>query len=883
MSPERYQQVSEIYHAALEVQPEQRAAFLDEACGADDELRREVESLLAAHDKVGNYFASPALEVAAGLIAAHQSPSLVGQNLSHYRVLSLIGAGGMGEVYLAEDTLLDRKVAIKFLPSELVGDERAKMRLLREAQAAAKLDHPNIRAIHEVAEEDNRNFIVMQYVEGETLARRLHRERLELPEALGVAIQVADALSEAHSRGVIHRDIKPANIVLTTRGQAKVMDFGLAKVITDANQVQSEAITAAFLTEPGAIVGTVPYMSPEQVQGETIDARSDIFSFGAVLYEMVGGHKPFAGKSAAATFSAILSSEPPALARYAPDVPAELERITRKCLEKRRERRYQSMRDVLTDLENLRTEYQSAKLSKDQGLATASVSAAGTNQSVRRPRILTSRIALVGYGVATLFVIGVVVYALRFREAFPTASEIKSLAVLPLDNLSGYPGQDYLADGMTEALITELSKIGSLRVTSRKSVMQYKSALKPLPEIARELNVDVIVSGSVQRSGDRLGITAHLIRGATDQQIWANQYERDFRDVISLQREVARAIAGEINVKLTPKEQGLLANARPINPEAHEAYLHGLFWLNKAIDETREEEVERLHQRSFEYFEQAIKLDPDYAVAYSALASSYHFLAAGGFPKFYPKAKESALKALALDDSLASAHGALAYTLWRHEWNFVEAEKEFKKAEELTPNAYAWGYAQFLSTLGRHDEALRRFRIAQDVDPLTVFLKVSAGHAYFDARQFDRAIAQFRSVLELDPKQFAAHSGLCMAHMLKGMHEEGIAECQRALELSGDKSKRIGLAWAYATAGRRSDAIKILDDLKAQSEGDPERHFSLARIYSALGEKDLAMAQLEIAYVKREDVLWLKVDPTFDGLRADPRLTDLLRRIGFPE
>jgi serine/threonine protein kinase len=567
----------------------------------------------------------------------------------------------MGEVYLAQDIRLDRKVAIKFLPPESVADERAKKRLLREAQAAAKLDHPNICAIHEVAEGNDRDFIVMQYVEGETLASRLHRTAFELPEALEFAIQVADALSEAHSRGVIHRDIKPANIMMTTRGQAKVMDFGLAKLITENKEGLSEATTEVFLTEPNVIIGTLPYMSPEQVQGETLDARSDIFSFGAVLYEMVGGRNPFAAKSAAATLSAILSTDPPPLARYAPDVPAELGRITRKCLEKNRERRYQTMRDVLVDLENLRSSTTAANPA-----TTATVSDTRTLSGIRNqlPKAIVVVVVL-----AVLISVGVFISRSRGPNTDGPNFQISSIAVLPLRNLSGDAAQEYFADGMTEALINELARIGALRVISRQSVMQYKGATKTMPEIARELNVDAVVDGSVLRSNDRVRITAQLIRAASDEHLWAKSYEREMRDVLALQGDIARGISDEIKIKLTPREVVLLTKTREVDPAAHDAYLNGLYWLNQAIDELRTEEMERLHKKSFEYFEQAIELDPNYAPAHAALSNSYMFLATSGFPQFYSTAKEWALKAIAIDDSLAEAHRELAYSIWRIDWN----------------------------------------------------------------------------------------------------------------------------------------------------------------------------------------------------------------------
>ena len=797
----------------------------------------------------------------------------------------------MGEVYLAEDTQLDRKVAIKFLPADSSADERAKNRLLREARAAARLDHPNICSIHEVSEENNRNFIVMQYVEGETLARRLQRKPLDWREALGVAIQVADALSEAHLRGVIHRDIKPSNVVITARGQAKVMDFGLAKVISDATQVNSDAITEAFLTEHGTVVGTVPYMSPEQVQGETVDARSDVFSFGAVLYEIVGGQKAFTGKSAAATFSAILSIEPPPLARYAPDVPAELERIAGKCLEKNRERRYQTMRDVLTDLENLQKNQSPKTSERDNETATTRVRPASTDRRERFPRRLTSRFAMVSYGVALLLVIGVAVYALKFRgSSVTTASEIKSLAVIPLDNLSGDPGQDYLADGMTEALITELSKIGSLRVISRTSVMQYKSARKPLPEIGRELNVDAIVAGSVQRSGDKIGITAQLIRAATDQHLWADQYERPLQDVFSLQREVARAVAAEIKVKLTPRELQLLVDAPAVNPEALNAYLKGRDYFNQGKNAPGISEASKLFKSSVSYFQQAIDIDPKYAMAYSGLSLVLQWAPDSTFPNRFPESKQAAIKALQLDETLAEAHGALGYVLHVFDRDWAGAEKEFRRALELNPNdsEARYGYGIYLSSLGRHDEAIREMNLAEEMDPLTLPLRINVGNTYRNARQYDLAIEQYRRLLDIAPNNPSLHYGLGMTYIHKRMYSEGIVELRKAVGQSASWNPR--LAWGYAASGNKSEATKILNEcLKRLAEGEPvpgggDSAIAIAAVYVALGDKDQAIAWLEKDYQKRSSFLFvLKTDERFDPLHDDSRFKDLLRRIGFPQ
>ena len=909
MNNDGWRKVREVFDAALRQPSENRLNYARQACGDDQDLLREVESLLSSLDSSDSFMEKPAVVHVVDVIEPAGKGLQPGSRFGHYEIIRELGIGGMGRVYLAKDEKLDRRVAIKILNEEVSRRESSLQRFVREAKAASALNHPNILVIHEIGEADNTSYIVSEFIEGRTLREILVERSLDLTDVLDISIQVANALTAAHAIHLVHRDIKPENIMIRPDGYVKVLDFSLAKLVEKKQQsfLGLEVSTVRRnQTAKGVILGTVKYMSPEQAKGEPIDERTDIFSFGVVIYEMVAGRTPFAQDSMSETLANLINAEPQPLSRFAVTVPDELNRIVSKMLRKNRDERYQTIKDVLTDLKDLRTDMTLEKKlagprlsGGDKATAVLAPPVRDTNQQIDKTRdSVSQRIArhkpVVGVVLVTLLAIaiGLAYYFVYSRTptgdpdskvtaGLPLKPSFKSLAVLPLDNFSGDSAQDYLADGMTEALITELSKIGSLRVISRQSVMQYKAARKPLPEIARELNVDVIVTGSVQLSGDKIGITAQLIRAATDQHLWANQYERQVRDVISLQREVARTIAAEVDVKLTPQEQGLLADARSINPQAHEAYLNGLYWLNKGIDESRTDDIE-LFQKSLHHFEQALKLDPDYALAYSGSSRSYHFLATGGLPQYYSKAKEAALKALSLDQNLADAHGALAYTIWRYEWDFGEAEKEFKKAVELAPGASHWGYAQFLSTLGRHDEAIRLFRVAQDVDPRTVSLKLSAGVAYINARQYEQAIAQFRTVVELDPKRFETHSGLCAAYTLRGMHEEGIAECKRALDLSGDMSERVDLAWAYAIASRRNDAIKILDDLKHPSKRNSVGHRDLAQIYSALGEKDLAMAQLEMAYSKRQGLLWLKVDPSFDGLRYDPRFTEMLRRIGFP-
>jgi TolB-like protein/DNA-binding winged helix-turn-helix (wHTH) protein/Flp pilus assembly protein TadD len=503
------------------------------------------------------------------------------------------------------------------------------------------------------------------------------------------------------------------------------------------------------------------------------------------------------------------------------------------------------------------------------------------NGAVGRGKVLKALGGLIF--VSALGFLAIYFWTGRAAQPQPTLT-IRSIAVLPLKNLSDDEEDEYFADGFTEAMINELGKIAALRIISRTSVMQYKDAPKTIPEIARELNVDAVLEGSVLQSDDRVRITAQLIRATTDEQVWAESYECELDDVLELQREIARNIASEIRIKLTPQEQARLTRAHTVNPQAHEAYLKGLFYWNRAINSPFAADFMQLNKRSADYFEQAIKLEPDYAAAYAALSESYHWLASDSREEFYPKAKEAALKALALDENLAAGHDALAFILWKLEWDLPRADREFKRAEELAPNSHNWGYAKFLSSLGRHEEGIQRFKRAQDLDPLTFPLKISAGWTYVDARQFDNAIAQFRSILELAPNQFEAHRGLGTALVFKGKIEEGISECQKALELSDETSNQATLGWAYAVGGKQRQARMILAELEGSTNQELGIDPKIAMIYGALGENDLALAHLERAYAKRDSfLLWLKVDPRLDPLRSDERFSELIRRMGFPE
>ncbi len=904
MSDAKWEKVREIFDEALLLDPGERALFVEGKCDGDGDLVKEVESLLASHDSAESFLESPAVPKTADADSVNHPVLSSGQQLGHYEIVRRIGSGGMGDVYLAMDQNLGRPVAIKLLTEKFKRQDDNLERFKREAKTVSGLNHPNILVIHEIGEMDGSHFIVSEYVEGKTLRDMLRDGSLQLGQILDISIQVANALKAAHEAHVVHRDVKPENVMIRPDGYVKVLDFGLAKLV-GPKPTGLEASTAKLNeTSKGLILGTVNYMSPEQAKAERVDQRTDIFSLGVVMFEMVAGRTPFAGDSMSETFANLINREPPLLSRFDPNISDEFQRIVSKMLQKDPDDRYQTMKGLLADLKSLKEtvtieERQLRSPAPDTenaevvlANATGEIGGAQHTAMTHGFRSLFAKRRWRFYAAAMVALLAISAFAIYWRQqqtAF--GPEIKSLAVLPLENLSGDPAQEYIADGMTEALITELSKIGSLRVISRTSVMQYKAARKPLPEIARELNVDAVVEGSVIRSGDRVRITAQLIRAATDEHLWAEGYERDLRNVLSLQSELARAIAGRIKVTLSPKEQGLLANARPVSPEALDAYLKGRDYSNRGRDLFPQQQGRDMLKTGIGYFEQAIRIDPSYALAYAGLARANHWLAgSSGSQELYQRAKEAATQALVLDETLAEAHSSLANVLMRLDWDWVGAEREFKRAVELDPsNSDAHGgYALYLQFLGRFDQAIREIDLAQELDPLTLTHKYNAGATYSFARQHDRAIEQYRRRLDTQPNNPQTHAGLGIAHVYKGMYEEGIAELRKASDLSGNASMRALLAWGYAASGNRSEAIKILDEsIKQLSNGGPAHPYSklwISAAYTALGNRDQAFTWLEKAYQERShSLLTLKTNPAFDNLRPDPRYHDLLRRIGFPQ
>ena len=800
-----------------------------------------------------------------------------GTRLGPYEIVSLVGAGGMGEVYRARDPRLARDVAVKVLPEEFLEGEEGRKRFEREARALASLNHPNVAAIHSFEEipgsspSSCRHILVMELLEGTTLRDRLDSGPIVQRQVVDYALQIAKGLAAAHEKGIIHRDLKPENLFVSKDGHLKILDFGLARR-TDPEKTGDEtsAPTESKYTEPGTVVGTVGYMSPEQVRGLPVDHRSDIFSFGAILYELLSGRKAFRRDTPADTMSAILKEEPRELSESGRNISPSLDRVVKHCLEKDRDNRFHSARDIAFAL-------------REAGHLSMPVPASGALPQKRTLRPPAWALALVG-AVALLvaLLVGDVGGLRRRLSRGAAATRIESIAVLPLANLSGDPQQQYFADGMTEELISDLAKVSALRVTSRTSVMRYKGSTKSLPEIAKELGVDAVVEGSVTRSGSQVKITAQLIDAVKDRHLWADSFQRELKDVLALQGEAARAIAREIGVRLTPQERSRLADRKTINPEAYEAYLKGNYHLfRRTAPDAR---------KSLEYFQQAVEKQPDYALAYAGMAEAYE-TAAGSAQgalsprEAFPRAKAAAMRAVELDSTLAEPHVSLAWSSFVFDRDWATAENQFQRALRLNPNypTAHQSYAMFLSRMGRFDEALREIRRGQELDPVSLAGNTMMGIVLHLARRDDEAIPWFRRVLAMDPSFLRAHFGLGHALVHKKRHEEAIAEFQKAVELSGGGAAQLGaLGYAYALANRRAEALEIAEKLKERSREHYVPPAMVSIIYSGLGDKDQAMSWLERANEERDPWLTgLKVEPMFDSLRSDPRFLDLVHRVGF--
>jgi serine/threonine-protein kinase len=797
---------------------------------------------------------------------------MIGQIVSHYKILDKLGEGGMGVVYKAEDTKLRRTVAVKFLPRDVVAVDENRQRFILEAQASAALSHPNIATVFEIGDSESETFIALEYIEGHSLAETVKSGPMKLEQAISIAIQTAEGLQAAHERGVVHRDIKCQNIMVTPRGQVKILDFGLAKLRG-----------ASIVTKAGTILGTIDYMSPEQLRGEPVDHRTDIWALGVVLFEVVTGRKPFRGDYDNAVAYQVLNGQLEPITAIRTGVPMELERIVNKALQKESAERYQHVDEMLVDLRSLRNEAGSGE----------------SNRGLNRPgRLLKKHLYLYG-GIAAFGVLVVVGFFLfqsskEGQSVSPEKGErttqesgpkpANSIAVLPFRNISSDAEQEYFCDGLTEQVITTLSNLRDLKVIARTSVMQFKNSEKAIPEIGRQLGVANVLEGSIRKSGNHIRITAKLIKADDGFHLWAEDYDRELKDVFVVQDDVARSIVAAMRLNLSDEQRSAITKRYTENTRAYGMYLRGRFHLNKG--------TEQGFKSAVEFFERAIGLDSHYSLAYSGLADAYEMLGNHAYLQpgdAFPKARAAALKALELDDGIGEAHASLGFVKYVYELDWTGAEEAFRRAIESNPSyprAHQW-YSTFLLTFLRFDEALAEAQHAQQLDPLSVPIAVGVGIAHTHARQYDRAVEALLGVAELDPNASSMYLELGIAYRGKGMYPEAIANLQRAVGGPGRTGTNplAMLGYVHGEAGQLLHARRILGQLQQESQDRYIQPTAFALVYTGLGDYDEAMSWLEKAYREERSVYLthLDVEPTWDPLRSNPRFLALLERMGLRE
>jgi eukaryotic-like serine/threonine-protein kinase len=777
---------------------------------------------------------------------------MIGKTISHYKILEKLGEGGMGVVYKAHDTKLDRDVALKFLPPHLDASAEDIARFEQEAKAISALNHPHIETIYDVDEVDDQKYLVLEYIPGGTLKSRLKQlksddKTFSIAEILDYGIQLAEGLSHAHRRQIIHRDVKTDNILLTEEGKIKLTDFGLAKLRGSIHK-----------TKTGSTLGTVAYMSLEQIRGEELDQRTDLFSLGVVLYELATSHLPFTGEYEAAVTYAILNEDPPKIRLLRPGVPEGLERIIDRCLEKDKAKRYQQADEIVSDLRAVQQKI------------------TGTVQ-VKKKR--TRLPFYIGMGILLL---AVVILSNFFFRPEPTFVLKKSIAVLPFKNLSDSKEDEYFSDGITEDILTRLSKISDLNVISRTTIMQYKNTPKSLKQIGEELKVGVILEGSVRHAGDRIRVSSQLIDAGADRHLWADTYDREMKDVFAVQSEVAEQIAAALQAKLEPGEKERIEKKQTENTEAYQLYLKGRFHWNKR----RLEDV----KTAINYFEQAIEIDPGYALAYAGLASACVLPPSYGIPlkdskEWFARAREAATRALQIDSTLAEAHTVLGEIAQDYYYDWETAEKHFRQAIELDPGyptAHQW-YSCNLYFRGRFEEALSEAKRALQLDPLSLIINMNMGDAYYAMRQYDKAEEQYKNILALDISFPWAYSGLGSIYEVQGKFAEAMVEYEKAKSYGDNVPYTLApLGWIYAKAGKTTEALRVLDELLQLAKQGVSIAYGIALIYYRLGEKDQAFEWMERSYQDRE--IWLQglaFDPLWDDVRADPRGQELLKKMGL--
>jgi len=828
-----------------------------------------------------------------------------GVRFNQYIILSQLGSGGMGEIYLAQDTKLGRRVALKLLPSQFTSDAERVHRFEQEARAASALNHPNIITIHEIGQANDTHFIATEFVEGQTINQRLAIGKMKLIEVLEVAIQVANALTAAHAAGIVHRDIKPENVMLRPDGYIKVLDFGLAKLTEKFDSEDSfdpEATTKPLRdTSPGVIMGTVSYMSPEQSRGNRVDSRSDIFSLGVVIYEMATGHRPFIGDTMSDVMAAILEKEPPPLAKYLPHAPAELQWIISKTLAKDREARYQTIRELLNDLKRLKHQLEfgaeqtrvartssfgeaSGSLRRSDSLGNQSNSSpsydtevmesphptvSGQSSSIGKPRHKRRRVTVLFALIAVVAVAGY--FGLR-----PKQHLTNSIAILPFVRNNLDAATDSMVDGVTQAVIQNLSRVPKLKVRSLISVLRYKvSGSSDLPDprdVGKELQVPVVLTGRATKQGDRLLISVELVDTKDNSYIWGQSYDRKPSELLALQEEITREVSTRLKLDLNTAEQA--------EREAYQFYLRGRYYWNRRTAGDLRQGVDS--------FEQAIRRVPTYAPAYAGLADSYNMLGTYGAissAEASVKAREAAQRAVQLDDSLAEGHNSLAFVKHRYDWDYAGAEKEFRRAIELDPNyapARQW-YASYLISMGRTSEGLEEVKRCQELAPLSLIGNSHMALMLYYARRYEQSLEQSQKILAIDKEFFAAHRYAGLAYEQLGKYKEAIEALIKARVLSGDSPIILtALAHAYAVSGNPVEARRVLDEVTANTSKRKVPAFDLAIAYVGLGEKEKAFSLLGTALEDHNEYLiYLQVEPRFDPLRKDPRYAQLVGRMGL--
>ena len=825
-----------------------------------------------------------------------------GTKLGRYEIRAKIGEGGMGEVYLAQDTKLDRKVALKILPAEVTADRNRMERFVREAKSAAALNHPNIAHIYEIGEHDGTNFIAMEHIDGQTL-RELIRKHTDLGRLLRHLQHAAEGLAKAHAAGIVHRDLKPENIMVTRDGHAKILDFGLAKLIETKrpSDTSSEVATAILQqSQPGTILGTVGYMSPEQAQGKTdeIDQRSDIFSFGCILFEAVTGQKAFEGKDAVESLNKIIREPVAPISELNPSAPVDLQRVVRRCLAKDPDERYQTIKDVAIELKEVRREMkppgidttippppnetnrfpssntESATSASPASLSTRPSSAEFLLSGIKQHKLATTLIVVI------LIIAGGAIGLAAYFHARNTEVAIESIAVLPFANQSNDTNVEYLSDGLTESIINSLTQLPNLKVIPRSSAFRYKGKETDPLKAGNELGVRAILTGRLLQRGDDLLVSAELIDVRDNKQIWGDRYQRKISDLLGVQRDIAKAISTNLRPALSGADQSKLKKHNTDNPEAYQLYLKGHYFWQKFTPAD--------HKKAEEYFNQAVAVDPNFALAYVGLSETYGASSTNGWispREGYPKGIATAKRALELDDSLAEGHTAFGANTMFYELDWVTAEREYKRAIELNPNyeiTYEL-YSYLLLSMGRLDEGIKMTQRGLEVAPLSTLIADDVAYAYYLARRYDEAIRTCQKSLEIDPNHFGGPLNLGVVYEAKGMHDDAIKQFEKAIAIGGRTSGVLALlAHAYAASGRQPEAQRILAELNEMSKQAYVSSYDLAILYVGLGDKERALEQLNKAFEDRAGfILYLNVEPLFDPLRADPRFAELVRKMKF--